>query len=281
MASAINVEAYSDSLVVLGTAAIVVPLLKRFGVSPVLGYLGAGALLGPLGLGTFAKDVPGLFWITITDAKSVAGIAELGIVFLLFLIGLELSYSRLKNLRRLVFGLGGLQVAFSTAAIGAVLVHFGNSAPTAVIIGACLALSSTAIVMQLLADQQRLNSSTGRASFAILLAQDLAVIPVLLFISILGSNSSGNIFLTVGDCPFSSSGRDHRARGGRAAGLTTALSAGGRNAFERDLHRAVAVRRCLLGRRRRPGGVVNGPRFVRRGVAARRDRVSQGHRGGD
>ena len=198
MASAINIDAYSDTLVVLGTAAIVVPVLKRVGVSPVLGYLGAGAVLGPLGLGTFVKDVPALFWVTISDAKSVAGIAELGIVFLLFLIGLELSYSRLMNLRRLVFGLGGLQVALSTAAIGAILVQFGHATPVAVILGACLALSSTAIVMELLAEQGRLNSGTGRASFAILLAQDLAVIPVLLFISILGTNSGGNIFVTVG-----------------------------------------------------------------------------------
>ena len=163
MASAINIDAYSDTLVVLGTAAIVVPVLKRVGVSPVLGYLGAGAVLGPLGLGTFVKDVPALFWVTISDAKSVAGIAELGIVFLLFLIGLELSYSRLMNLRRLVFGLGGLQVALSTAAIGAILVQFGHATPVAVILGACLALSSTAIVMELLAEQGRLNSGTGRA----------------------------------------------------------------------------------------------------------------------
>lgn len=198
MASVSNIDAYSDTLVVLGTAAIVVPILKRFGVSPVLGYLGAGALLGPLGLGSFVKDVPGLFWLTITDAKSVAGIAELGIVFLLFLIGLELTYSRLMNLRRLVFGLGGLQVALSTAAIGAVLVQFGHPAPIAVILGACLALSSTAIVMELLVEQGRLNSGTGRASFAILLAQDLAVIPVLLFISIIGSNSAGNVLVTIG-----------------------------------------------------------------------------------
>ena len=103
-------DAYSDALVVLGTAGIVVPLVRRFGVSPVLGYLGAGAVLGPLGLGSFMDRLPWLYWVTVVDAKNVSGIAELGIVFLLFLIGLELSYQRLVTMRRLVFGLGSLQV---------------------------------------------------------------------------------------------------------------------------------------------------------------------------
>ena len=110
MAATINTAAYSDALVVLGTAGIVVPIVSRLGFSPVLGYLGAGALLGPLGLGSFVNSLPVLFWFTVSDAKNVEGIAELGIVFLLFLIGLELSLDRLLTMRRLVFGLGGLQV---------------------------------------------------------------------------------------------------------------------------------------------------------------------------
>ena len=117
--SSINIGGYSDALVVLGTAGVVVPILRRFGVSPVLGYLGAGALLGPLGLGSFEKSHPALFWFTITDAQNVAGIAELGVVFLLFLIGIELSLGRLLAMRRLVFGLGGLQVLTASAAIAA------------------------------------------------------------------------------------------------------------------------------------------------------------------
>ena len=108
--SSINIDAYSDALVVLGTAGVIVPILRRFGVSPVLGYLGAGALLGPLGLGSFEKLHPALFWFTITDEQNVSGIAELGVVFLLFLIGLELSLQRLITMRRMVFGLGSLQV---------------------------------------------------------------------------------------------------------------------------------------------------------------------------
>ena len=106
----INLDVYSDALVVLGTAGIVVPLVQRWRVNPVLAYLAAGAILGPLGLGSLQGTFPFLYWLTITDANNVAGIAELGVVFLLFLIGLELSYQRLLTMRRLVFGLGGLQV---------------------------------------------------------------------------------------------------------------------------------------------------------------------------
>jgi CPA2 family monovalent cation:H+ antiporter-2 len=115
--SFINIHAYSDALVVLATAGIVVPVVRKLGMSPVLGYLGAGAVLGPLGLGSFIDKVPWLYWVTVVDAKNVSVIAELGVVFLLFLIGLELSYARLLTMRRLVFGLGSLQVILCAAAI--------------------------------------------------------------------------------------------------------------------------------------------------------------------
>lgn len=190
--AAINIPAYSDALVVLGTAGIVIPLVRRFGLNPVLGYLLAGAILGPLGLGSFIEVFPLLYWFTVVDAKNVAGIAELGIVFLLFLIGMELSYDRLKAMRRLVFGLGGLQIALSAAAIGGIAALAGSKPPVAFILGACLALSSTAIVIEVLSRQGRLNTSAGRASFATLLAQDLAVAPLLLFISIYGTGEHGS-----------------------------------------------------------------------------------------
>ncbi|HEX3506389.1 MAG TPA: cation:proton antiporter [Xanthobacteraceae bacterium] len=198
MATTINVSAYSDALVVLGTAGILVPLVSRLGISPVLAYLGAGALLGPLGLGSLIKSFPPLFWVTVGDAKDVAGIAELGIVFLLFLIGLELSLSRLLTMRRLVFGLGGLQVVTTTALLAAAADHAGLDHSTSLIVGACLSLSSTAIVLELLSNQERLTTNLGRATFSVLLAQDLAVIPVLIFISLLAAGPHGSVLQSLG-----------------------------------------------------------------------------------
>src|ERR1044072_6184008 len=112
--STINIHVYSDALVLLGTAGLIIPLVRRFGLNPVLGYLGAGAILGPFGLGSFIDKFPFLYWFTVVDPGNVSGLANLGVVFLLFLIGMELSYDRLKAMRRLIFGLGSLQIIFST-----------------------------------------------------------------------------------------------------------------------------------------------------------------------
>ena len=191
--STINIHVYSDALVLLGTAGIVIPLVRRFGLNPVLGYLGAGAILGPLGLGSFIQQFPILYWFTVVDARNVSGFADLGIVFLLFLIGMELSYDRLKAMRRLIFGLGGSQIVLSAAIIGGMAALAGAKPTAALIIGACLALSSTAIVLEVLSRQGRLNTTAGRASFATLLAQDLAVAPLLLFISISGVSENGSV----------------------------------------------------------------------------------------
>ncbi|HMM90313.1 cation:proton antiporter domain-containing protein [Bradyrhizobium sp.] len=197
MTSSINVHVYSDALVLLGTAGVVIPLVRRFGFNPVLGYLGAGAILGPLGLGSFIDRFPLLYWFTVVDAANVSGLANLGVVFLLFLIGMELSYERLKAMHRLIFGLGSLQIVLSTVAIGIVAALAGTKAPVPLILGACLALSSTAIVMEILGRQRRLNTIAGRASFSVLLAQDLAVAPLLLFISIFGAGASGSVVGTL------------------------------------------------------------------------------------
>jgi len=194
-ASDINFLAYSDALVLLGTAGVVVPLVRRFKMSPVLAYLGAGALLGPLGLGQFKDIIPLLQWLTVTDARNVEIIADLGVVFLLFLIGLELSYTRLVTMRRLVFGLGLAQVVLCAVAINAVASLFVPSAAAAIIIGCCLSLSSTAIVIELLSEQHKLSTNFGRATFSVLLAQDLAVIPILLFISIAGAKTGSSVLL--------------------------------------------------------------------------------------
>ena len=188
-----SLNAYSDALVVLGTAGIVIPLVRRFGLNPVLGYLGAGALLGPLGLGSLMDKAPWLYWLTVVDPKNVSAFAELGIVFLMFLIGLELSYERLVTMRRLVFGLGSLQVVLSAAAIAAVAGLVVDKPAAAVIIGSCLALSSTAIVIELLSSQRRLSTTVGRTSFSILLAQDIAVVPILLFASFVGNSQGSSV----------------------------------------------------------------------------------------
>jgi len=185
---------YVDALVILGTAGVVVPVLRRLGFNPVLAYLGAGAILGPFGLGSFRGELGILSWVTISDAKGLSGIAELGVVFLLFTIGLELSYARLQAMRRLVFGLGNLQVITATGAIAALAALAGIEPRAAMILGGCLALSSTAIVVETLAAQGRLATATGKTSLSILLAQDLAVIPLILFLYILGSRSEASIW---------------------------------------------------------------------------------------
>ena len=184
---------FKDAMIVLATAAIIVPLVKRWKVSPVLAFLLAGAVLGPNGLGAFANALPQLGWITVGDEKGLGIIGELGVVFLLFLIGLELSTARMLTMRRLVFGLGTLQVVLSTIPIALVAYVMGARAGAAVIIGASLALSSTAIVVEVMSQQRRLTSATGRVTFAILLLQDLAVMPLLFLVAILAGDAQGSL----------------------------------------------------------------------------------------
>jgi CPA2 family monovalent cation:H+ antiporter-2 len=193
----INIAAYSDALVILGTAGILVPMVSRLGISPTLGYLIAGAVLGPHGLGSFIRSYSWLYWFTVGDARNVEGIAQLGVVFLLFLIGLELSLQRLLTMRRYVVGLGGLQVLITAALIDAIEAAVGQPPAVALVIGLSLALSSTAIVLELLSKQERLTSNVGRTSFSVLLAQDLAVIPILLLISILAAGPGRSVLASL------------------------------------------------------------------------------------
>ena len=153
--------------------------------------------MGPLGLGSISNAFPALSWFTISDAQNVAGIAELGIIFLLFLIGLELSFPRLSTMRRLVVGLGGSQVLLTSALIAGAAVAAGKNPSEAIVLGASLSLSSTAIVLELLSNQERLTTGVGRASFSVLFAQDLAVIPILLFVSILAARSDGSVLASL------------------------------------------------------------------------------------
>jgi CPA2 family monovalent cation:H+ antiporter-2 len=172
-------------------------MLHRFGISTVLAFLLTGAFLSPDGLGALTAYVPQLSWLTITDPERLAKFAEWGVVFLLFIIGLELSFERLSTMRRLVFGLGGSQVLVSAALIGLIAYELGQPPVTALVIGAALCLSSTAIVIEILAVQKRLSTSVGRTSFSILLFQDLAVVPILIMLGILEPGNKGSLLVGI------------------------------------------------------------------------------------
>jgi CPA2 family monovalent cation:H+ antiporter-2 len=178
--------AYKDVVLFLATAGVVVPLFRRAKISPILGFLGAGVVLGPDGLGALHRQVPWLRSLTIDNPAEVSQLAEFGVVFLLFMIGLELSWERLRTMRRFVFGLGAAQVAASLVLVAAVAAALGQPPGAAIAIGAALALSSTAIVMPILAEAKRQHSPAGRATFSVLLFQDLAVAPILVTLTLLG-----------------------------------------------------------------------------------------------
>jgi CPA2 family monovalent cation:H+ antiporter-2 len=191
MAAEVDPTQYKDAVLFLATAGIVIPLFRRWKISPILGFLAAGVALGPFGLGALHEQAPWLAAFTIANPAEIAQLAEFGVVFLLFMIGLELSWERLRLLRRLVFGLGAAQVSVCTAVIAAGAYMLGQPVLSAVSIGAALALSSTAIVMPILADQKRQHTPQGRAVFSVLLFQDLAVAPILVTIAVLGSQAAG------------------------------------------------------------------------------------------
>ena len=173
-----------EALIYLVAALIAVPISKKLGFGSVLGYLAAGIIIGPFGLG-FIKD-----------AEHILHFAELGGVFLLFVIGLELQPSRLWVLRRMVFGLGSAQVIISAGVIAALAMLFGLAPPAAVLVGLILALSSTAFVLQLLAEKKQLTTTHGRAAFAILLFQDLAVIPLIAILPMFGASAAQGFGMT-------------------------------------------------------------------------------------
>jgi CPA2 family monovalent cation:H+ antiporter-2 len=179
-----------DFLVFLAIAGLAVPLLHRFGVSQVLSFLVLGVAVGPYGFGQLGSDYPWLRHVTLDDPERVAPFAELGVMALLFLIGLELSWSRLAALRKYVLGVGGVQFAVSAAVIGAGAALLGSGPATAAVIGLSLAMSSTAVIMQIIEEQGRTASHVGRVALSILLFQDLMVAPVLFTAGFLGSGGS-------------------------------------------------------------------------------------------
>ncbi|MEE4292042.1 MAG: cation:proton antiporter, partial [Cycloclasticus sp.] len=169
-------SAYLEDLIILLVAAVaVVPVCQTLKLGAVPGFLIAGLVVGPSGLGL------------VNNLTEISHFAEIGIAFLLFVIGIELKPSRLWQMRRMVFGLGTLQVVITGLALVAISYYvFDIPFKAAAIIGPALALSSTAFVLQLLSEQHLLKSTYGRTSFSILLLQDLAVVPLLAFVTLLG-----------------------------------------------------------------------------------------------
>ena len=185
MESQLHLPYLRELVVFLLAAAVVVPAMQQIKIDGALGFLAVGALIGPFGLGAFIDDIGLLRYVVIDDLDGVRVLAELGVVFLLFTVGLELSPERLWSMRRLVFGLGASQVLVTSIVIGAIAWAWGNPLQVAVVLGACLALSSTAVVVQTLIDRGKLSTRVGRTSFAVLLFQDLAVVPILVLVTML------------------------------------------------------------------------------------------------
>ena len=166
------------SLVILLCAAVlIVAICRVIRLSPVIGYLAAGAAIGPYGLRL------------ISDVEGTTGIAEFGVIFLLFLIGLELSFERLRSMRKHVFEFGGAQLILTSSLFASLIMGFSDNIPEAIIIGGGLALSSTAIVLQVINEQGEKSSQVGRLSLAILILQDMAVIPLLVLVTLFGQHN--------------------------------------------------------------------------------------------
>jgi len=174
-ASPLSNQGFADALVILGAAGIVIPAFARFRISPVIGFILVGVLVGPSGLGALINDAPWLRHVTISDVHAIEPFAEFGIVLLLFSIGLELSLKRLWAMRAAVFGIGAAELLGSGLVLAVLLYLTGLSANGAVGLGLALALSSTALVLPIVGTA----SSVGRSAFAMLLFEDLALVPII------------------------------------------------------------------------------------------------------
>ncbi|KTF69391.1 cation:proton antiporter [Sphingomonas sp. HT-1] len=166
---------FSDTLVILGAAGLVIPAFARFRISPVIGFILVGALVGPFGLGNLVDRAPWLYYLTISDSHAIEPFAEFGIILLLFSIGLELSFRRLWAMRSLVFGTGAAELLGSGLILATLLYLTGLSTGGAIGLGLALALSSTALVLPIAGT----TSPVGRAAFAMLLFEDLALVPII------------------------------------------------------------------------------------------------------
>lgn len=180
---------FKDLLLFLATAGIAVPLFTRLRIGATLGFLTAGVVLGPFGLGALTDQAPWLSALTVGRPEEFEQLAELGVAFLLFSIGLELSWERLRLMRRLVFGLGAVQLTAATLVLGGGLLLIVRDVEAAFVTGAALALSSTAMAVPAISRRHRLHAPAGRAAFAVLLFQDLAVAPLLAAIGLFAARA--------------------------------------------------------------------------------------------
>src|SRR5687768_4999487 len=181
MATEFQTSNVSDALVILGAAGIVIPAFARFRISPVIGFILIGLLVGPAGLGSMAGQFPWLSYVTISNPEVIEPFAEFGIILLLFSIGLELSFKRLWLMRRLVFGVGAAELLISAALIGIGLWAIGQTWTGSMALGLALALSSTALVLPLVGT----TSPVGRSALAMLLFEDLAIVPIIFLLGAL------------------------------------------------------------------------------------------------
>jgi CPA2 family monovalent cation:H+ antiporter-2 len=189
MQNQFSTSGFSDALVILGAAGIVIPAFARIRISPIIGFILIGMLVGPSGLGALTGAYPWLHYVTISNTEVIKPFAELGIVLLLFSIGLELSFRRLWGMRRLVFGVGAAELLVSAAVIAMVLYLTGRSTSAAIGLGLALSLSSTAIVLPLIGT----HSAVGRSALAMLLFEDVALVPIVFALGAMAPHAGAGV----------------------------------------------------------------------------------------
>lgn len=186
--------AVADALVILGAAGLVIPVFARFRITPIIGFILVGLLIGPFGLGRMVPSAPWLDHITITEPETLAPFAEFGIIMLLFSIGLELSFRRLWDLRRLVFGLGAMELIGIGSLLALILAWTGMAWPTAIALGLALAMSSTGLVLRITDPR----TPVGRAALSMLLFEDIAIVPIIFLLGVMAPSAASDDWSVMG-----------------------------------------------------------------------------------